>query len=40
MAGERLVFDLATLAEQAGIPLDRVRDAARALRAAVGGARG
>lgn len=29
MAGERVYFDLATLCEQAGLPLDRVRHAAR-----------
>jgi steroid delta-isomerase-like uncharacterized protein len=30
MAGETIYFDLATLCEQAGLPLERVRDAARA----------
>ncbi|MET9377552.1 hypothetical protein ABZX98_26050 [Streptomyces sp. NPDC002992] len=33
MAGEAVYFDLATLCEQAGIPLDRIRAAAAARRA-------
>ncbi|KUN23209.1 hypothetical protein AQJ23_24525 [Streptomyces antibioticus] len=33
MAGETIYFDLATLCEQAGIPLDAVRQAAAARRA-------
>ncbi|GAB2853141.1 hypothetical protein GCM10027074_20110 [Streptomyces deserti] len=33
MAGEAIYFDLATLCEQAGIPLDRIRAAAAARRA-------
>jgi hypothetical protein len=30
MAGETLYFDLATLCEQAGLPLDHIRSAAKA----------
>ncbi|MEU6915017.1 ester cyclase [Streptomyces olindensis] len=33
MAGEAIYFDLATLCEQAGIPLERIRSAAAARRA-------
>ncbi|WP_329342236.1 hypothetical protein OG866_39290 [Streptomyces sp. NBC_00663] len=33
MAGETIYFDLATLCEQAGIPLDAVRQAAAERRA-------
>jgi steroid delta-isomerase-like uncharacterized protein len=36
MAGESIYFDLATLCEQAGLPLDAVRAAAKARRAALG----
>ena len=32
MLGERIYFDLATLCEQAGVPLDAIRAAARARR--------
>jgi hypothetical protein len=34
MAGESIYFDLATLCEQAGLPLEDVRAAAKARRAA------
>ena len=37
MAGERLVFDLATLCDQAGVSLSAVQAAARGLAAALGG---
>ena len=37
MHGERLFYDLATLCEQAGLPLDRVRQAAQSLSAAFAG---
>lgn len=36
MAGESIYFDLATLCEQAGIPLDKIRAAAKARAAAAG----
>jgi steroid delta-isomerase-like uncharacterized protein len=38
MAGESLYFDLATLCEQAGIPVERIRSAAAARRAGATGA--
>jgi len=38
MRGERLVYDLATLSEQAGFPLDAVQASARMLAAALGAA--
>jgi hypothetical protein len=34
MAGESIHFDLATLCEQAGLPLDEIRTAARTRRRA------
>ena len=37
MRGERLFYDLATLCEQAGLPFDKVRQAARSLSAAFAG---
>lgn len=40
MAGEAIYFDLATLCEQAGIPLDRIRAAATARRAGTAAAAG
>jgi steroid delta-isomerase-like uncharacterized protein len=39
MEGERIYFDLATLCEQAGISLESVRDAAKALERGRGDAR-
>ncbi|WP_328419486.1 hypothetical protein [Streptomyces sp. NBC_00443] len=38
MAGEAIYFDLATLCEQAGIPLDRIRAAAAARQVAMAAA--
>jgi len=37
MAGESIYFDLATLCEQAGLPIDAIRAAAKAKAAATGG---